>query len=165
MKEIRVEKFVLSMGVTTESDLEDAKKILKNITGVEPKVTHSKGRNLFGGKPGDIMGCMLTIRNNNDLLKRLLEAKENQLEASNFDNTGNFSFGIDEYINIPDMDYDPQIGIMGLNVAVNLERKGYSVKRRKIPKKIGKKHRIKKEEAIEFVKDTFGTEVKGDNNA
>jgi len=52
------------------------------------------------------------------------------------------------------MDYDPEIGIMGFNVCVTLERRGYRVKRRRLyPSKVGKNHQITKEEAINFVKN------------
>ena len=97
--------------------------------------------------------------NTKELLKRLLEAKEN-LEESNFDDTGNLSFGIKEYIDVPGMEYDPSIAITGFDVSVTLERPGYSVKKRKIAGKIGKGHLIKKEEAVEFMRKEFGVEVR-----
>ena len=91
---------------------------------------------------------------------RSIQAKENKIEATKFDNNGNFSFGIAEYIDIPDVDYDPDIGILGFDVAVTLERPGYRVRKRKYrQQKVGKDHIIKAEEAIEWVKREFGIEV------
>ena len=44
---------------------------------------------------------------------------------------GNLSFGIHEYIEMPGAKYDPDIGMFGLDVSVNLERPGYRISRRK----------------------------------
>jgi len=49
---------------------------------------------------------------------------------------------------------------MGLDVAVNLERPGYSIKKRKSQvKKIGKQHLISKEDAIQFIKQKFNLKI------
>lgn len=102
----------------------------------------------------------MTLRKDvEDMLKRLLEAKENTLRKTSFDSSGNFSFGIKEYIDVPGTDYDPKIGMIGFDVAVTLERPGYRVKRRKLPKKLGKSHMIKKEEAIDFVAERFNVKI------
>ena len=58
------------------------------------------------------------------------------------------------------MKYDPEIGMLGFDVAITLERPGYRVKRRKVKKsKIGKKHKISKEEVIKWLKEEFGVNV------
>ena len=44
----------------------------------------------------------------------LIEAKDNILINKQFDEFGNLAFGIHEYIDIPGIEYDPKIGIMGL---------------------------------------------------
>ena len=76
-----------------------------------------------------------------------------------------FSFGVPEYIDIPGTKYDANIGIIGLEVAVTLERKGYRIKRRRIQtKKIPKAHSISKEEAIEFVKSKFNIKIEDQND-
>lgn len=46
-----------------------------------------------------------------------------------------------------------------MDICVTLERPGYRVKRKKLKRKIGKNHLIKKEEAIEWVKKMFGVEI------
>ena len=93
------------------------------------------------------------------MLKRLLVAKENTLQEKNFDNNGNFSFGIPEYIDIEGLEYDPDLKIIGLEVAVTLERPGFRVKKRKVKSaRIGKSHQITKQEAIAFVQQ-LGAEV------
>ena len=40
-------------------------------------------------------------------------------------------FGIPEYINIPGIEYDPDIGIIGLEACVTLERPGFRIKKKK----------------------------------
>ena len=159
MREIRIEKIVLNIGCGAGYSIESAKKLLEKISGKTAIVIKTKRRSTFGVPKGKEIACKVTIRKNTkEFLKRLLEAKE-KLEESNFDNTGNLSFGIKEYIDVPGMEYDPSIAITGFDVCVTLERPGYSIKRRKIAGKIGKGHLIKKEEAIEFIKNEFGVRV------
>ena len=113
-------------------------------------------------RPGLPIGCKLTLRKEKalEILKRLLEAKDKKLIESQFDDQGNISFGIHEYIDIPGVAYDPKIGIMGLQVCVSLERPGFRIKRRRMePKKIPKKHQIRKEDAIKFIQANFGVTV------
>ena len=113
----------------------------------------------FGVRKGEPIGVAVTIRGNDaiELLKRLLQAKGNQIKGRSFDNFGNFSFGILEHIDIPGIKYDPQIGILGLEVAVTLTRPGYNIRRRSRHKaSVGKTHRISAEEAKEFVSKEYG---------
>ena len=93
-------------------------------------------------------------------MKLLLEGRENRIPSSAFDDFGNCSFGIKEHIEIPGVRYSPDIGIFGMNVSAVLERAGYRVSRRnRSPSKVGKKHRVGREEAVEYFKRNFGVEV------
>lgn len=163
MKEIKVSKVTLNIGAGKNEDL--LKKgivLLKKLSPLNPvKTTTQKRIPGWGLRPGLAIGCKVTIRNNpEELLKRLLVAKENKLKEKCFDNNGNFSFGVPEYIDIEGLEYDPDLKIMGLEVAVTLERPGFRVKKRKISNRsIGKSHKITKEEAIEFAKTKLGAEV------
>lgn len=163
MKGIKIAQLSLNIGVGKDDPkLKKALKLLGQITGLKSTPTKSTKRIPgWGLRPGLSIGCKVTVRKNtNQMLKRLLEAKENTLSRKNFDSTGNFSFGVPEYIDIEGMEYDPELKIMGLEVAVTLERPGYRIKKRKIKqKKIGKKHKINQEEAIEFVKKTFEIKI------
>jgi len=95
-----------------------------------------------------------------EALKKLLQAKGNTLPASSFDENGSVSFGIKEHIDIPGVKYKPELGIFGMNVSVFITRPGYRVMyRRRAPSKVGHKHRVKREEAIEFMRSNFGVEV------
>lgn len=86
-----------------------------------------------------------------------MEAKDNKIRENSFDNEGNFSFGISEHIDIPGVKYDHKIGILGLDIAISLMRPGFSIKlRSKHKAKIGKGHRITKQDAIQFMIKEFG---------
>ncbi|MDI6721661.1 MAG: 50S ribosomal protein L5 [Candidatus Aenigmarchaeota archaeon] len=156
MLDIRIEKITLNIGCGTDTPLEAAKQVLERISGKKVVITQTNKRTTFNVPKNKPIGCKVTIRDNKeDFLRRMLEAKENRLQERNFDNTGNFSFGIKEYIDIPQMEYDPKIGVLGLDVCVTLERPGYRVKKKKISKRIGKGHIIKREEAVKYIREKF----------
>lgn len=164
MQNPRIEKLTLNIGAgKDQSRLEKGMAVLKMITGIEPMKTVTKKRiPTWGLRPGLPIGCKLTLRKQKavDVLKRLLEAKDRQLTPSQFDNAGNISFGIHEYIDIPGVTYDPKIGVLGLQVCLTLEKPGYRIKRRKIEQKdIPKKHTISKEEAMTFMQKTFNIKI------
>ena len=164
MRKIRIEKVTLNIGVGQPGDkLEKAMKLLKNITDRKPVQTKTMKRiPTWGLRPNLPIGCKVTLRGDlaEKILNRLLKSRGNILPNSKFDNLGNFSFGIPEYIDIPGVDYDPDIGIIGLEVAVNLVRPGYRIKLRKIKKaKIPQRNRITMEEAIGFIKEKFDTKI------
>ena len=163
MKEIRVAKVTLNIGAGKNEDLLKKGLILmKKLTPLTPVKTITKKRIPgWGLRPGLAIGCKVTVRKDADkLLKRLLVAKENILAEKVFDDLGNFSFGIPEYIEIEGMEYDPDLKIIGLEVAVTLERPGFRVKKKKIgSRSIGKTHKITKIEAINFIKKNFGVEI------
>ena len=159
MRDIRIEKVTLNCGVGEAGDkLDNAMKLLEQITGKKPvKTTTMKRIPTWGVRPKLTIACKVTIRHQEavELLKRLIEAVDNKIPESKFDKNGNFSFGIEEYLLIPGVEYDIKIGIIGLDVAVTLERPGYRVKKKAKSSKIGKKHRITREEAIEFMNKNF----------
>ncbi|MBI4152885.1 50S ribosomal protein L5 [Candidatus Woesearchaeota archaeon] len=164
MRKIRIEKITLNVGAGKDEDkLKKGMKLLKRIAGIEPlKTFTSKRIPTWALRPGLAIGCKLTLRGKKaeSLLKNLLEARDNLLSAKQFDGQGNFSFGIAEYINIPYVDYDPEIKVMGLEVAVTLERPGFHISRRKRQKKrVPIRHRIKASEAMQFMKEQFGTKI------
>ncbi|NPA38680.1 MAG: 50S ribosomal protein L5 [Candidatus Nanohaloarchaeota archaeon] len=160
MRKIRIEKVTLNIGVKAPADSERAYQLLEKITGRKPVYTKaSRKARTFKVRRGLPIGAKVTLRGEEakQMLLRLVQAKGNKLSESNFDENGNFGFGIAEYLDIPGIKYDPQLGVMGLDVFVNLERPGFRVRRRKYNKsKIGKKHRITKKEAIVFVKEELG---------
>ncbi len=164
MKNIRIEKLTLNVGCgTDQARLDKALILLKMISKTKPVKTFTKKRvPEFGLRPGLPIGAKVTLRKAaaEELLTRLLSAKDNLLKENSFDNSGNVSFGIEEYIDIAGVEYNPDIGIIGLEASVTLERPGFRIKKRKVMKKsISKSHNITKQEAISFMKDKFGIKV------
>jgi len=166
-RNIKIEKITLNIGAGKNTALLDkGVKLLKTITGVNPVKTITQKRiPAWGLRPGLPIGCMITLRRNSakDVLGRLLQAKNYTLNEKQFDDNGNVAFGIHEYIDIPTVKYDPEIGIIGFEVCVTLERQGFRIKRRRIQlKKIPGRHRIKRNEAIDFMKKEFKVKVGGE---
>jgi len=165
MNEALIDKVTVNMGVGQPGEeLEKAIEILQLITGAKPVKTKAKIKQPgWGIREGLTIGAKVTLRKEKakDFLKRALEAKEKKLNEKNFDRSGNFGFGIREYIDLPGIKYDPSKGIRGFDVLVTLKKPGYRIKIRKInKKKIPARHRVTKEDAIEFMKKNFGVEIK-----
>ena len=164
MKEIKVSKVSLNIGAGGPGDkMDKALKLLNTISGSKAVSTITNKRiPTWGVRPKLAVGARVTLRGKKaeELLKRLLHAVEYKLPFSKFDKFGSFSFGIPEYIDIENIKYDPSIGVIGLEVAVTLERPGFRVKKRAIAsKKIPSRHRITKEEAINFMQSNFNLKV------
>ena len=164
MKEIEVGKVSLNIGVGEGGKkLSNAENVLQKVAGQEPVRTYAERTNqTLDIREGSPIGCKVTLRGDLaiETLEKLLEVKGNEVKESSFDKEGNFSFGIDEHIEIEGMEYDPSIGIFGMDVNVNLVRPGFRIKkRRRQPRSIPSSHRINKDEAIEFVERELGVEV------
>ncbi len=156
MREIRIEKVTVNVGCGGDLDkIERAKKLLELLTGENPVITYSKKRSTFGIAKGKPVGVRVTLRREKaeEFLKKVLESKRNTISASQIAD-GTFSIGVAEYIELPGIKYQHEIGNMGFDVCVTLERPGYRIKRRKVKKaKIGKKHIITKEDIISWLKE------------
>jgi len=164
MRTLSVEKVTLNMGTGKEQPrMEKAVKLLTMLTGRTPIKTITQKRiPTWGVRPGLPIGVKITLRREAavEVLKRILEAKENRIKESSFGIYGELSFGIHEYIDIPGMKYDPGIGVMGFDICVTLQRAGFRIKRRRqMARKIPARHRISKEEAMAYMKTQFNIEV------
>ena len=163
MKKIFLNKVVLNMGVGKSGDpIETGKKTLVQITGKKPNARNAKKAHRdWGIRKDEPIGVAVTVRGNDatKLLKKLLVVKDNKIIKKAIDNEGNFSFGIKEHIDIPEIKYDPKIGILGLEVSVSLARPGFNIKFNKSKAKVGKNHRITKNDAIKFLTEEFGVQI------
>ncbi len=163
MKEIKIEKLTLNIGVGEAGDkLEKAYSLLQKITEKKPVRTVTKKRiPKWNVRPGIAIGVKVTMRKNfEELLKRLLLSKEYTLKKSCFDNYGNISFGVDEYVHIPGVKYDPKIPMFGLNATITLKRAGYRIRDRRLKKSsIPKNHRINQSEAVDFFKNKYEVKI------
>ena len=163
MQELKIDKVTLNIGAGDDKQkIEKSVKLLEMLTGKKPVVTKSKKRSTFGVAKGKPIGVMVTLRKKDaaNFLKNALVAKENKISSKQFDKDGNFSFGIREYIDIPGVRYSHDIGMMGFDIAVTVERKGFRIKRRRIRQvKIPRKQKISKEETAEWLKNKFGVAI------
>jgi large subunit ribosomal protein L5 len=98
---------------------------------------------------------------NPEKIKKFLEdafwVREKTLPAYNVDLQGNLSFGIADYTDFPEMKYDPDIGIFGMDINVVLERPGHRVsRRRRLKAKVPESHRITRTQGQAWFKEQFG---------
>jgi len=162
MREPEIEKVVVHMGVGEGGrNLANAEEILRELTDQQPVRSIARATEpTFDIREGEPIGAKVTLRGEpaRDFLDRALPIAD--LSASQFDDTGNFSFGVDEHTDFPSQEYDPNVGIYGLDVTVNMVRPGYRVKKRdKATRSIPSNHRLTPEDAIEYLESTMEVEV------
>jgi large subunit ribosomal protein L5 len=157
IKQIKIEKVVLNIGGTGE-DLEKGVKLLKLLVpGRKPARTKSTKRiPSLGVRPNLEVGTVVTVRKGiNELLKKMFIAIDGVLRKKQV-SVNNFSFGVKEYIEIPGMEYQRDIGIKGFDVTVVFKKAGRRVGIKKIKGgKIPKRQAITKEEIIKFMEKNF----------
>lgn len=164
MKDIYIDKVVVHMGVGESGErLVKAEALVKQITGQKSVRTIAKRTQpAFGIRKGAPIGCKVTLRRENaeKFITTALDIIERQLAPSQFDRTGNVSFGIEEHTDFPGMSYDPTIGIYGMDINVVLEYKGVRVARRGVERrKLPADQKVNKEEAIAFMRERYQVEV------
>ena len=160
----RIEKVTVNIGVGEAGErLEKAQSVLNDITKHTSIQTLSKtvNKDLALRKRMPI-GCKVTLRGSNaeQFLKNAFETRENRIADYAFDEQGNMSFGIPDHTLFKDQKYNPDIGIFGMDVCITMEKPGYRIKRRRIQRqKIHQKHKVKRNETIEFFMNSFNLEV------
>ena len=131
MQTPRVEKITVNMGVgESVSDrkiLDAAMNDMGIITGQKSKLTRAK-KSVAGFKirEGVAVGCTVTLRGNimYEFLDRLLSCALPRirdfrgLSTRSFDGRGNYSFGVDEQLIFPEIDYDKVQQILGMDITV-----------------------------------------------
>lgn len=161
MRKIKADKLVLSCGAVGEK-LDRSAMLLKFLTGKEPiKTTTVKRMPAFSIRPGLEIGCKVTLRGKKaeEMLTKLLEVSNNKLSEKQIGD-GVVNFGIHEYIEIPGVQFQREIGILGFDVSLSLTRAGYNLKLRRIKRaRIPRRHRITKEETRKFMEDNFKTSI------
>ena len=89
MKEIRLEKVVLNMGVGKSGDaIEVAKTALEQISGKKPNSRNAKkAQRDWGVRKNEPIGVAVTVRHDDSktLLKKLFEAKGNTVNGKSID--------------------------------------------------------------------------------
>jgi len=164
MRAIEIDKVTVHIGVGESGErLVNAENILETIADQKSVRALSKSRiPAFGIKQGEPIGCKVTLRKDKayTFIDTALATIDHKLYASQFDETGNVSFGIEEHTDFPDMAYDPNIGIFGMDVSISLKRPGYRVSRRRIQQnKISHKHRLTADDVRSWMHDRYQIEV------
>ncbi|WWQ60393.1 50S ribosomal protein L5 [Sulfolobus tengchongensis] len=164
MRKVKLAKVTVNIGLGESGDrLQKAYQLLQELTGAKPVYTNAKKTiREFGIRKGQPIGVKVTLRGAKaeEFLRKVLEAIGYRLRKSSFDNYGNVAFGIAEHVILPGARYDPEIGIFGMDIAITLERPGYRIARRRRKKtKIPNRHRVTKEEAMEFLRNNFNVQI------
>eukprot|EP00698_Gefionella_okellyi_P020765 TRINITY_DN6573_c0_g2_i3.p4 TRINITY_DN6573_c0_g2~~TRINITY_DN6573_c0_g2_i3.p4 ORF type:complete len:176 (+),score=46.35 TRINITY_DN6573_c0_g2_i3:608-1135(+) len=164
MRNLYIEKLIMNICVGESGDrLTRAAKVLESLTEQTP--VYSKARytvRSFGIRRNEKIAVHCTIRGDKaeSLLEKALKVKEYELRKSNFSESGNFGFGIQEHIDLG-MKYDPSTGIYGMDFYVVLSRPGGRVStRRRVQSKVGTSHRVTKDDAIAWFTTKFDGVVK-----
>jgi len=162
MRRPRIEKVVVHTAVGQGGEpLAHAEDIVEEITGQQSvRTTADQTIGEFGVRQGDPIGVKVTLRGERarEFLETALEIGD--VSRGQFDDTGNLSLGIEEHTDFPSQEYDPNVGIFGLDVTVALTRPGYRVsKRARATRAIPERHRLTPADAIAFLEDEFDVEV------
>lgn len=159
----RIEKVVVNCSVGEGgAKLEKAQKIIESLVGQAPEIRKArKTIRGFGIHRGEPIAIRVTLRKRlaEEFLRKALAAVNNRIKKSSIDKDGNFSFGIKEHLDIPGTRYNPELGIVGMDVTVHLSKPGYRVRKRAYrPSKVGRRQMVSVEETVEFLK-SLGVEV------
>jgi large subunit ribosomal protein L5 len=159
-----IEKITVNIGVGEAGErLQKAISVLNNITGHKPIQTLSKTTNKeWGLRKRMPIGCKVTLRGDDskNFLVEAFKTRENKIADYAFDEEGNFSFGIPDHTLFASQKYDPKVGIFGMDISVTMQKPGYRIKRRREQqRKIHSRHKVKKEETMAFISETFSVEV------
>ena len=164
MMKPRIVKVVVNCSTGKSGEpLDRAMKIIEDLTGQKPCMRGAKKTlREFGIRKKEPIACIVTLRGAKarEFLTRSLRALDNQIPQRSFDKNGNFSFGIKEHIDIPGTKYSPDLGIIGMDVSVTLERPGFRVKHKhRASSKVGSQHLLTTDEAVSFLKDQYGVAI------
>lgn len=164
LRTVRVIKVVVNAGVGESGEARTkAARVLQMVTHQKPVATRARSTNRdFGIRKGQEIGAKVTLRGSPalDFLTRAFDARDKQLDTDSIDRNGNFSFGIADYTDFSGMKYDPQIGIHGMDVAVELGRAGYRIRQRRVrPRPLPRVLRSTPDDTRQYLVKAFGVTI------
>jgi large subunit ribosomal protein L5 len=125
----RMMKIVVNMGIgeaiSNSKLLDAAVEDLRHITGQAPVVTHAKKSIAnFKLREGMPVGCRVTLRGARmwEFYDRLVNVALPRIRdfrgvpTKSFDGRGNYTLGLKEQINFPEIDYDKVMQLMGMDI-------------------------------------------------
>lgn len=138
-----IEKIVINMGVSEKDNpkvLEGAVANLTKIAGQKPVVTKAKKSiSDFHLTAGDPIGCKVTLRRERayEFLNRLFNAvlpgirDFRGVSASSFDGRGNYTFGLNEQLTFPEIEYNEIVTTQGMDITIvttaRTDQEGYAL--------------------------------------
>ena len=164
MRGVLLDKVTVNVCVGNDKQgMVKAKKLLEKLTEKTPVQNCAKKRlATWQIRPGLPIGYKVTLRGEDaaKFLKWILESKNKKVKASSLDTNGNFALGFQEYLELNGMKYDADIGIMGFELMITFARAGFRVKTRRLKNaKVPQRHRVTKDEVIEYLKSNFKVSV------
>jgi large subunit ribosomal protein L5 len=127
----RMSKIVINMALSEAKDdikvLDNAMKEIAAITGQRPKITRAKKSIAnFKLRAGQPIGCKVTLRGDMmyEFLDRLVTIAAPRirdfrgLPTNSFDGRGNCTFGLEEQVVFPEIDYDDVDMVKGMDITI-----------------------------------------------
>ena len=127
----KLTKIVINIGLSEAKDdvkiLDGAMQELAAITGQKPKITRAKKSIAnFKLRAGQPIGCKVTLRGDRmyEFYDRLVTIAAPRIRdfrgfpKNSFDGRGNYTFGLDEQVVFPEIDYDDIDMIKGMDITI-----------------------------------------------
>jgi large subunit ribosomal protein L11e len=164
MRKVMCDKLIINIAVGESGDrLTKAVRVLQQLSDQTPVESVARYTvRTFGIRRNEKIACHVTVRGEKatDLIERGLKITDYEISAKHFSASGNFGFGINEHIDLG-LKYDPATGIYGMDFYVVLKRAGFNVPKKKAKRgRLGPSHAVTKEDAMEWVRQTFNAEIR-----
>jgi large subunit ribosomal protein L11e len=164
MRRVICDKLVINIAVGESGDrLTKAIRVLQQLSDQTPVENTARYTvRTFGIRRNEKIACHVTVRGEKatDLIERGLKITDYEISAKHFSESGNFGFGVNEHIDLG-LKYDPATGIYGMDFYVVLKRPGFNVPKKKAKRgRMGPSHRVTKEDAMEWVRQTFNADIR-----
>merc|ERR1712170_285411 len=163
-RDVICDKLIINIAVGESGDrLTKAVRVLQQLSDQTPVDNYARYTvRTFGIRRNEKIACHVTVRGDKamDLIERGLKITDYEISAKHFSETGNFGFGVNEHIDLG-LKYDPATGIYGMDFYVVLKRAGFNVPKKKAKRgRMGVSHRVTKEDAMEWVRQTFNADIR-----
>merc|ERR1711990_408343 len=147
MRKVVCDKLIINIAVGESGDrLTKAVRVLQQLSDQTPVENFARYTvRTFGIRRNEKIACHVTVRGDKamDLIERGLKITDYEISAKHFSASGNFGFGVNEHIYI------------------GLKRAGFNVPKKKAKRgRMGVQHRVTKEDAMEWVRQTFNADIR-----